>query len=65
MKSLTEYCWFDVPDRRGFVNVTDIVEGLVKKSGVQEGLCLVNSKHKSNCLPIPAKWGGVGAQGIA
>ena len=45
MKSLTEYCWFEVPNRRGFVNITDTVEGLVKKSGVQEGICLVNAMH--------------------
>lgn len=45
MKSLTEHLWFEVPDRRGFVNITDVVERLVKKSGVQEGLCLVNAMH--------------------
>jgi secondary thiamine-phosphate synthase enzyme len=45
MKSLTEHLWFEVPSRRGFVNITDTVEGLVRKSGVQEGLCLVNAMH--------------------
>jgi len=45
MKSLTEHLWFEVPSRRGFVNVTDTVTALVKKSGVQEGLCLVNAMH--------------------
>lgn len=45
MKSLTEHLWFEVPNRRGFVNITDTVERLVKKSGVQEGLCLVNAMH--------------------
>ena len=45
MKSLTEHLWFEVPDRRGFVNITDTVEKLVKKSGVQEGLVLVNAMH--------------------
>ena len=45
MKSLTEHLWFEVPDRRGFVNITGTVEGLVKKSGVQDGLCLVNAMH--------------------
>jgi len=43
MKSLTEHLWFEVPGRRGFVNITDTVEELVKKSGVKEGLCLVNA----------------------
>ncbi|MBI5386146.1 MAG: YjbQ family protein [Verrucomicrobia bacterium] len=45
MKSLTEHLWFEVPSRRGFVNITDTVAKLVQKSGVQEGLCLVNAMH--------------------
>jgi len=45
MKSLTEQLWFEVPGRRGFVNITDTVAALVRKSGVQEGLCLVNAMH--------------------
>ncbi len=45
MKSLTEYLWFEVPNRRGFVNITGIVGKLVRESGVQEGLCLVNAMH--------------------
>src|SRR6185369_6639112 len=45
MKSLTEHLGFEVPSRRGFVNITTTVEALVKKSGVQEGICLVNAMH--------------------
>jgi secondary thiamine-phosphate synthase enzyme len=45
MKSLTEHLWFEIPERRGFENITDTVEVLVRKSGVQEGLCLVNAMH--------------------
>ena len=45
MKSLTEYLSFEVPQRRGFVKITRTVEELVTKSGVQEGLCLVNAMH--------------------
>src|SRR6266540_1420079 len=45
MKSLTEYLAFEVPNRRGFVNITSTVEELVKKSGVQDGLCLINAMH--------------------
>lgn len=47
MRSLTEHLWFEVPSRRGFVNITDTVEDLVKKSGVKDGLCLVNAMHIS------------------
>ena len=47
MKSLTEYLWFEVAGRRGFVNITQTIEGLVEKSAVREGLCLVNAMHIS------------------
>jgi secondary thiamine-phosphate synthase enzyme len=45
MKSLTEYLWFEVSDRRGYINITGTVEQLVRKSGVQEGLVLCNAMH--------------------
>ena len=45
MKSLTEHLWFEVPDRRGFVNITETVEKLVQKSGVQDGIVLCNAMH--------------------
>ena len=45
MKHLTEHLWFEVPNRRGFVNITSKVEELLRKSAVQEGLCLVNAMH--------------------
>jgi secondary thiamine-phosphate synthase enzyme len=45
MKSLTEYLTFHVPQRRDLINITPEVEALVKKSGVKEGLCLVNAMH--------------------
>ena len=45
MKSLTEHLWFNTPHRRDYLNITDKVEELVQKSGVKEGLCLVNAMH--------------------
>jgi secondary thiamine-phosphate synthase enzyme len=45
MKSLTEHLAFEVPSRRGFVNITSKVEGLVQRSGVREGLVLINAMH--------------------
>jgi secondary thiamine-phosphate synthase enzyme len=45
MKSLTEYLWFHAETRRAFFNITSQVEELVRKSGVKEGLCLVNAMH--------------------
>ena len=45
MKSITEYLTFNVPSRRGFVNITSQVEKTIQKSGIMEGLCLVNAMH--------------------
>jgi secondary thiamine-phosphate synthase enzyme len=45
MKSLTEHLWFETPHRRDYLNITGQVEKLVHRSGVQEGLCLVNAMH--------------------
>ena len=45
MTSLTEYLWLTTKARRELINITDTVEQLVKKSGVQEGFCLVSAMH--------------------
>ena len=45
MKSVTKYLTLNVPSRRGFVNITSQVEEIVQKSGIREGLCLVNAMH--------------------
>jgi secondary thiamine-phosphate synthase enzyme len=45
MKHLREELWFNVPDRRGHLNITGKVRELVTQSGVQNGLCLVNAMH--------------------
>ena len=47
MKHLTEHLAFEIPTRRAFVNITREVEEAVARSGVQEGLCLVNAMHIS------------------
>lgn len=47
MKSLTEYLTFNTKTRVAFVNLTPQVRQLVKKSKIQEGLCLVNAMHIS------------------
>jgi secondary thiamine-phosphate synthase enzyme len=45
MKSLTEELWFEIPSRRGFANITEKVEELVRRSTIMEGLCLLNAMH--------------------
>jgi secondary thiamine-phosphate synthase enzyme len=59
MKSLTEHLWFEVPSRCGFVNITGTVEDLVQKSGVQEGICLVNAMHITAAVFINDDEGGL------
>jgi len=45
MKSYRKELWFNVPGRRGFVNITPEVEGALRESGVREGFVLVNAMH--------------------
>ena len=45
MKHLRQELWFNTTSRRDYINITDEVEKLVEKSGVQNGLCLVNAMH--------------------
>ena len=45
MKSFRKELWFNVPSRRGFINITPQIQEALRESGVQEGLCLVNAMH--------------------
>jgi secondary thiamine-phosphate synthase enzyme len=45
MKSYRKELWFNVPARRGFINITPQVEECLHESGIREGLCLVNAMH--------------------
>ena len=47
MRSHTEYLTLEIPTRRAFLNITPQVAEAVQKSGVAEGLCLVNAMHIS------------------
>ena len=45
MKSYRKELWFNVPSRRGFINITPQVASCLRESGIQEGFCLVNAMH--------------------
>lgn len=45
MKSYRKELWFNIPSRRGFINITSHVETCLQESGIREGLCLVNAMH--------------------
>jgi secondary thiamine-phosphate synthase enzyme len=45
MKSFREELWFETRTRRAYLNITPQVEEALRRSGVREGLCLVNAMH--------------------
>lgn len=45
MKSYREVLEMMVPQRRQFINITPLVQKALQKSGIREGLCLVNAMH--------------------
>ena len=45
MKSYREELWFNIPQRRKIVNITNDVQRAIDKSGIKEGLVLVNAMN--------------------
>jgi len=45
MKSYRKELWFNVPSRRGFINISSQVQACLRESGIEEGLVLVNAMH--------------------
>ncbi len=45
MRSYREELWFETKTRRAYINITPQVEAALKRSGIREGLCLVNAMH--------------------
>ena len=45
MKSYRKELWFNLPNRRGFVNITPQVRQCLRESGFREGLILINAMH--------------------
>ncbi len=52
MRSYRKELWFEVPSRRGFINITGQVEKCLMESGVKEGLVLVNAMHITSSIFI-------------
>ena len=61
MKSHRAELTFEIPGRRGFVNITPRVEKELAASGIREGLCLVNSMHITSSVFINDDEGGLHA----
>ena len=45
MKSYRQELWFNLPARRGFVNITKQVNQCLQESGIAEGLALIKATH--------------------
>lgn len=45
MKSYRKELWFNIPSRRGFKNITPVLEDCLKESGIKEGMLLCNAMH--------------------
>ena len=45
MKFATEYIWFNTRRHREYINITDKVEEVVRRSGIREGMALVSAMH--------------------
>lgn len=45
MKAFTDYLYFNTRDKKEFVNITGKVQECIDKSGIREGICLVNAMH--------------------
>jgi len=59
MKSHTAYLNMRTAERYQIVNLTDEVEEELRKSGIKEGLCLVNSMHITSSVFINDNEGGL------
>ena len=52
MKTYTDYLYMKTREQKEIVNITREVEAAVKKSGVKEGLVLVNAMHITSSVFI-------------
>ncbi|MCX5700679.1 MAG: secondary thiamine-phosphate synthase enzyme YjbQ [Candidatus Omnitrophica bacterium] len=59
MKSYRQRLEFNTRDRQEFINITSQVEEVLAKSGIKEGLCLVNAMHITASVFINDDEGGL------
>ena len=45
MATYTDYLWFNTKKRQEFVRITDEIEKIVTKSGIDDGFALVSAMH--------------------
>jgi secondary thiamine-phosphate synthase enzyme len=59
MKTFRQELFFSTKNRQEFINITGQVEEAVRKSGIREGLCLVNAMHITASVFINDDEGGL------
>jgi secondary thiamine-phosphate synthase enzyme len=59
MKSFRKELWFNVPTRRGYINITREIEVCLAESGIKEGLALINAMHITASVFINDDEGGL------
>tara|TARA_Y100000310_G_C20458172_1_gene704057 strand:+ start:110 stop:532 length:423 start_codon:yes stop_codon:yes gene_type:complete len=59
MKTQTEYLTINTEKEKEIVNITHKVEEVIEKSGVKEGIVLVNSMHITSSIFINDEEGGL------
>jgi secondary thiamine-phosphate synthase enzyme len=45
MKTYRKELWFEISTRRAFINITSDIQDCINKSGITEGLVLINAMH--------------------
>jgi secondary thiamine-phosphate synthase enzyme len=59
MQSYRKELWFNVPERRGFLNITPQILDCLAESGIREGLLLCNAMHITASVFINDDEGGL------
>jgi secondary thiamine-phosphate synthase enzyme len=59
VRHATEYLTFETPNRRDYLNITPQVEEVVRRSGIQHGLVLVNPMHITAAVYVNDDEGGL------
>lgn len=52
MKTYTEHITITTENKKEIINITDKIEEAIEKSGIKEGICLVNSMHITSSVFI-------------
>ncbi len=52
MNSYRKELWFNTTQRREYINITPVIEQELEKSGIKEGLILVNAMHITSSVFI-------------